>query len=354
MKTIIINGLNLSFAKSITGIQRACHEMICRLDQLLENEDDLIVKYIYNENEKNIVIKPKELKNIETIPVKPDGKKLWKTRILKKYVKKYNATLCCLSLETAFIKNQISFIYDVRPVTTKFDTFKFRMNFRLFMILQRFNAKVILTDSNFQKDEISKFLKINPNKIRTLYMGYEHILPIKPDNSIFEKHPQLKENNYYYILGSLAPHKNFKWVGEVAKRNPDATFAIAGGKDLRVWKDNVEIKDVNNLIFLGYVSDEESKALMQNCIAFIHPSKYEGFGIPPLEALACGAKIFVSNSTCLPEVYEDCAVYFSPDDYEVNLKEMGLNPVADPSKILKKCSWDKTAHELLEVLKKFK
>lgn len=352
MKTIIINGLALGFAKNITGIQRACHELIYRMDKQLNEISDLTVKYVYNVDDLNYVIDPSKLINIKAIPVKHDGKRFWKTRVLRKIVKQENATLCCMSLETVFLRNQISFIYDIRAVTTKFDTLKFRLKYKIFMFLQKINAKYYLTDSNFQKEAIKKYQNINDNQIETLYMGYEHTESVVADYGIFDKFPMLNENDYFYTLGSLAPHKNVLWVAEVAKRNPNYIFAIAGGKDLKVWNDNVEIKGIDNLLFLGYVSDEESRALSEKCIAFLHPSKYEGFGIPPLEALCYGAKVILSNATCLPEVYENCAVYFDPDDYEVNLKDLCNVSVADYKKICEKCSWDKSATKLIEVFRR--
>ena len=83
----------------------------------------------------------------------------------------------------------------------------------------------------------------------------------------------------------------------------------------------------------------------------MQPSKYEGFGIPPLEALACGAPIILSNATCLPEIYEDCARYFHPDDYEADIEALLKQPVAPPEKILKKCSWQKAAKQWLELIR---
>lgn len=119
---------------------------------------------------------------------------------------------------------------------------------------------------------------------------------------------------------------------------------------MEIWKDTIEVRGITNLKFVGYVSDQESKALMLKCKAFIHPSFYEGFGIPPLEALTCNAKILVSNSTCLPEIYEDSAVYFNPNDYDVNLDELIKTNVSDREKILKKCSWEKSSETLLSIL----
>ena len=91
---------------------------------------------------------------------------------------------------------------------------------------------------------------------------------------------------------------------------------------------------------------------MQNCRAFLHPAVFEGFGIPPLEALSQGVPIAVARASCLPELYGDTAHYFDPYDYDVDLDALLAEPVASPEKILQKYSWDKTAAFWLQELKR--
>lgn len=176
---------------------------------------------------------------------------------------------------------------------------------------------------------------------------------VTPDESIFEKMPGVQKGEYYYALGSLAKHKNFKWIREVARRNPDKTFVVAGGKDLRAFGDDNEAKDTHNVFYPGYVSDAENAALMQHCKLFLHPAVFEGFGIPPLEALALGAPIALANATCLPELYGDTARYFDPYDYDVDLDALAAQPVAAPDAVLQKYSWDKTADFWLHEIEKY-
>lgn len=352
MSNYIINGLNIGFAKKMTGVQRVCRELTYRLDKLVK-DTEINIWYIYDVDELNLIIVPDQLKNIKLIPVKKDNGPFWKDRIVRMKLKELNALLICLSFETIFAKNQIILLHDLRAVTTSFDIPKIRLKYKLKMMLVKHTCKMILTVSEFQKEAIQQYFHINQkDKIHVIYNGYEHVMDIKPDYSIFKRYPQIREKEFFYSLGSLAPHKNFQWVIEVAKRNKDRMFVIAGGKDLLTWKDNIENNNMHNVIFVGYVSDEENRALMEKCLAFIHPAKYEGFGIPPLEALAYGAKILISNATCLPEIYEDCAVYFDPDDYDVNFDDMLNEPVAKYNKVLEKCSWNKSAKKLFELLEK--
>ena len=117
---------------------------------------------------------------------------------------------------------------------------------------------------------------------------------------------------------------------------PTRRLYVAGGKDLRAFGDDAEAKDTHNVFYPGYVSDAENAALMKHCKLFLHPAVFEGFGIPPLEALALGAPVALANATCLPELYGDTARYFDPYDYDVDLDALAAQPVAAPDEVLKK------------------
>ena len=86
---------------------------------------------------------------------------------------------------------------------------------------------------------------------------------------------------------------------------------------------------------------------------FLHPAVFEGFGIPPLEALSLGAPVAVSRASCLPELYGDTVRYFDPADYSVDLDALLAQPVAPPDKVLKKYSWPVTAAQWLEEIRRF-
>ena len=92
---------------------------------------------------------------------------------------------------------------------------------------------------------------------------------------------------------------------------------------------------------------------MRHCKAFLHPAVFEGFGIPPLEALSQGAKILLSNASCLPELYGDTAAYFDPCGYDVDLDALLAQPVSKPDKLLEKYSWDKTARFWAEQFRRY-
>ena len=111
-----------------------------------------------------------------------------------------------------------------------------------------------------------------------------------------------------------------------------------------------------NVKLLGYVTDSQVKWLMKNCKAFVFPSYYEGFGIPPLEALSVGAKIIVGNSASLPEIYKTSAAYIDPYNPDCDLSELlsklpsDCNQISDA--VLKEYTYDKAAQKLYNILQK--
>ena len=152
-------------------------------------------------------------------------------------------------------------------------------------------------------------------------------------------------------MSSLEPNKNLKFVLGNAARNPNLTFAIAGGINFSVFSDFSQISLPANVKLLGYVSDGEAKTLMRECMAFLFPSFYEGFGLPPLEAVACGAKcIIVSDTEVMHEVFGNCAVYVSPDRYDYDIGSLVGSMHGDLTQILKKYSWSGSAKKLYSLL----
>lgn len=348
---VVIDGSTLAFAKKITGIERVGREIILRLDGTLAK--NFRVEYVYPKGAEHAIIKPDELKNIKCVELPHKNQIRALLFSVPRYVRKNNAVCVNLRVTPLFSKGNISIIHDLRPVTFKhIDTLKFRLRYYFTLkVIKRYSAAIV-TVSDYQKKEIEKYFKITDvsKPVYTVYNGWEHLKDAASDESVFEKFDTIKKGKYFYSLGSIAPHKNFKWVIETAKRNPDKTFVIAGGKCSEVWKDDIETNKMNNVIFTGYVSDSENKALMTNCMAFIFPSIYEGFGIPPLEAMFCGVPVLCSNASCMPEIYEDTVRYFNPYDYTVDLDKLLAKPVVAPDKIFKKCSWETAANKWQRII----
>ncbi|MCD7956289.1 MAG: glycosyltransferase [Lachnospiraceae bacterium] len=150
-------------------------------------------------------------------------------------------------------------------------------------------------------------------------------------------------------MSSLEPNKNFKWIVECAKQRKDQTFVVGGTINKGVFSDDGISECPPNIRLIGYISDEEVKTLMRDCKAFIYPTFYEGFGIPPMEAIAAGTEqVIVSDTEVMHEIYEDNVSYINPYEYACEWDEKKVN-----RDILRKYSWEKSANKLLEILREF-
>lgn len=349
MRPIVINGTVL--CDNITGIPRYVYEVVSRLDKLLEGTG-LDVRLAYRDDGRPLHLTG--LKNIQVVPLHA-VRYCYNLFVLPHYLRKNHAFFVGLASDMLMTRDSAVVLHDIRPLVMDTDRGFFRFKFWVHCLSTKWFAREVYTVSDDQRHLISDKLGIPLDKIGVTYNGWEHMNAVEPDESVFEKLPDVKKGEYFYALGSLAKHKNYKWIREVAARNPDKTFVVAGGADLAAFgKDEADAaKDTGNVFYPGYVTDGENKALMQHCKAFLHPAVFEGFGIPPLEALSQGAPILLSNASCLPELYGDCARYFDPNDYEADLDALLAEPVSKPDKLLEKYSWDKTAAFWLEQIKRY-
>ena len=212
-------------------------------------------------------------------------------------------------------------------------------------------AERIVTVSEFSRQEIHRYYGVDPARVTVVYNAWQQMQRIAPDERIFEKTPDLRRGEYYFSMANLLKNKNFPWVLRAAKAKPGAIFAIAGGGSLAAEAKRLGLDGLPNVRYLGYVSDGEAKALMHHCKAFLFPTLYEGFGTPPLEAVACGApQIYVSDTPCMREVYGDCAGYI---DLKTNGGDVDrvLPPRRDAAELLQRYSWEKSAQTLWNLLK---
>ena len=180
-------------------------------------------------------------------------------------------------------------IHDVKiKATPQYFSKKFRLWYEILFGNATKRAKKIITVSEFSKSEIVKYFKVDPDNITVIPNAWQHYERIGYDESALSTYG-LEKNNYYFSMCSLEPNKNFKWIAEEARKNADMTFAVAGSINRNVFSEGLGFELPPNMKLLGFVSDEEAKTLMRDCSAFLFPTFYEGFGIPPLEAISAGA-----------------------------------------------------------------
>ena len=182
----------------------------------------------------------------------------------------------------------------------------------LFRALGR-NAKGILTDSEFSRQELVRRAGIPERKLKVVYLGREHIFESSSDPGILARH-DLQDRAYLLAVGSSSPHKNFSRLVHALEKLGETPFrvVIAGGSNPKVHVATGVLPE--SVKHVGYVSDGELRALYEHAAGFVHPAYYEGFGIPPLEAMTLGCPVLCSHAASLPEVCGDAALYFDPFD----------------------------------------
>ena len=176
-------------------------------------------------------------------------------------------------------------------------------------------VKKVITSSNFAKNEIMKVLNLSDEKIDVVYLSVDEKFNPQP----VEKIKEIKEKyginkNYILYIGNAKPHKNLSrllssWQLINEKIKKDYILVLAGVGQKFCYKDE-------NTLIIPFVSEEELAVLYTGATVFVFPSIYEGFGLPPLEAMACGCPVISSNTSSMPEVLGDACLYFNP--YDVN------------------------------------
>lgn len=186
-------------------------------------------------------------------------------------------------------------------------------------------AELIITVSHFMKDEILGELGVEKDRVRVVYHGISpKFIPIRNDrilNGLREKY-QIK-NRYILFVGGFNPNKNLLKLVEGFRElsgfiSHDYCLVIAGTKNSTMSTFNIVMQRVQELdlqkevVFSGYVPDEDLPALYSGAELFIFPSVFEGFGMPVVEAMACGTPVITSNICSLPEVAADAALLVDP------------------------------------------
>jgi glycosyltransferase involved in cell wall biosynthesis len=352
MPKILINGDFL--CRRLTGIERYAYEITKRLDALIKPREIAIAV------PSNVPDVP-AYSNLEIIRLgKLKSHLLWQMTTLQFFLLRHRNFMVldygntCLPLSPG-----ITFLHDIfcEVFPGDFSGFRdklIRVYNRLQYRLIARKAREIITVSNFSKNQIAGCFRVNPERISVIYNGWEHFSSVVPDYSVFKDFPELTEKNYFFSLGSLSKRKNLKWILEYARKKPQSLFAVSG-TSLSVSKidEMGELDSSGNVRMLGYLDDARVKALMEKCRAFLMPSYYEGFGIPPLEALSCGTPIVISNSASLPEIYGNSAHYIDPGNTDTDIDALLDEPVDPPAPLLEKYTYGSGAEKLYGIIKRY-
>lgn len=191
------------------------------------------------------------------------------------------------------------------------------------------HSHCIIADSHFTKSEILSEFKIDSNKVHVTHLGkssdFYHRTKVE-SQEILKKY-ELTYGNYILAVGTLEPRKNLTQViaayrllpSEIAKQFPLIIVGVRGWKEKGLLSELKLLLKENKAYLLGYVPANDLPFLYSGAKAFVFPSLYEGFGLPPLEAMACGTPVITSNTSSIPEVVGDAGLMVSIGDVD-NMK----------------------------------
>ncbi|MGB5984747.1 MAG: glycosyltransferase family 1 protein [Desulfobacterales bacterium] len=198
----------------------------------------------------------------------------------------------------------------------------------------------LITVSHFTKHELMTLLQVPEERISVVHEGIDSRFKPLPRNITARrlKRYQLQPGAYILSVGTLEPRKNIIRLLQAYERLPDAlarryplvVAGLGGWKDAPIHTALRRLSDRGRLRALGFVTDDNLPALYNGAALFVFPSLYEGFGFPPLEAMACGTAALVSNRASLPEVVGQGAMLVDPESIEAITEAMN-QLLEDPS-----------------------
>lgn len=259
-------------------------------------------------------------------------------------------------------------VHDIIPLTYPIDhprSVQWNFKHRLPRFLK--NAASVIADSEYTKGDIVDHYKIESSHIKVIELGYDssNFRPVDSPSTL-EKYG-LQQGTYIATVGNATLRKNLEILIEALGKIPEQIphrLVIAGpvstGQELRLRNIARQHGVENRLVFPGYVPYEDLPAIYSGAALFAYPSLYEGFGLPVLEAMACGVPVLAANATSIPEVSSDAALLFDPRDAAAcatAILEVILNPeVSERMRLtglqrVNSFSWEKCAKETLSVIK---
>lgn len=305
----------------LTGLQRWGRELLREFDAMLDEglipAEDFRFTLLSPES-------PEDMPEYRHLHLKVGGplkSHLWEQIILPMRAKGFLINL----KNTAPVRHKAMSvqIQDLQPLArpeTHTATFNRIYGYILPRAAERAKSLCALSDSTAR--EIHRLFGIPQEKIAVTGAGHEHVLRIEPDEGLLKKH-DLPRDGFLLAVSSLNPNKNFAAILRAMKlAEVKAPLVIAGGTNPKVFEGEGLESLPDNAIHVGRVSDGELRALYEHALGFVYPSFYEGWGLPPGEAMLLGCPVISSNTTSLPEVCGDAALYCDPADDESIAKQL--------------------------------
>ena len=268
--------------------------------------------------------------------------------------------LCFTGLGPILVRRKIMTVHDLAFIENPaWYSRAYHVLYKFLTPLSVKTSRHIITVSEFSKSEILRFYPfMKPSQISVVYGAV--------DKKIFS-HPGCQETAsaepFALTVSSIDPRKNFSRLIEAFKDIPEAKLYIVGSYN-RVFSEKNNISgSTENIKFLGRVNDDELIRLYQTASCFIFPSIYEGFGLPPLEAMACGCPVLASDIPVEREVCGDAALLFDPYDVKSiretiryffdHIEQLRPTLKSKESERYKAFSFEKSAKEIIHIVDRY-
>lgn len=306
--TVYVNGKFT--AQRTTGVQRVAEQLVRALDARVAGRWVLLCPPGGH---------PPALRRIEVRSVGPAGlpATLWEQVVLP-WAARDGVLLNLAGAGPALARRRVCMLHDAavfdhpEAYTRRFVTW-YRWLFR--RVARQ--ARALLTVSRFSRDRLALHLRVEASRFAILPNGADHLDAVEADGGVLDR-LGLRGRRYVLAVGSDNPTKNHAALLTAFARLGDGhglRLVMVGGGHSGVFAGRPRV-DPQGVVRAGEVDDAGLKALYANAVALVFPSLYEGFGLPPLEAMACGCPVAVARAAALPEVCGDAALYFDPNDVD--------------------------------------
>jgi glycosyltransferase involved in cell wall biosynthesis len=310
--TVYLNGKFA--AQPLTGVQRVGHELVLALDQVLSVVRPTVHRWVLMCPPQ---ARPLKLQHIaqDSCPRQPLPLHLWEQAMLP-WVTRRGLLVNLAGTGPWLAPAQVVLHHDAavfdhpQAYTTAFAAW-----YRRLFARQARTARRCMVVSAFSRDRLAACLDLPARRWQVMPLGADHLLRVAADDSILAR-MGLRRGGYLLVVGSANPTKNLAALLAAHARlcAPCPPLVLVGGHNGRVFANEVAAAEAPGLLRAGRLDDAALRALYEGALALVFPSVYEGFGLPPLEAMALGCPVLTTRCASLPEVCGDAALYADAPD----------------------------------------
>jgi glycosyltransferase involved in cell wall biosynthesis len=358
MKTVYVNGKFLT--QRLTGVQRSASELLNAVDAVLQNAPDE-PRYVVLHPHSVATPRWRKLTS-QPLPFAGIQGHLWE-QVALPLACRDGVLLSLTGSCPAWAHRQVCTFHDAAI----FDapnaySIAFRSWYKFLFSIQAQRALQLVTVSDFSKQRLIRHLKIEPHRVCVIGNGGEHLGAVRADHSVPDLAGTSTRKNYFLAIGSSSINKNISLLVDAfsALALPDWNLIIVTTTFSSIFKAAGHNRNNPNIIYLSGLSDAQLVSLYDGARALVFPSLYEGFGLPPLEAMSRGCPVIAARAAAIPEVCGSAAIYFDPSSVS-DLVKVLQSFVADPRQAerlkragrtqVTKWSWTTSAERIVALMR---